>query len=381
MVQLESSASYDGVDERDSGVSEVLRERLQGAVRGLVESLNASSKQFAEAAESFARDTVLLVDRIATRIERSAAETREMAGVAAQAASEARGLSEQLQAAVADGQEHVRSEVQELIAGVTSEIGEAVRVSSEAVTLARQAADEARSAADEAGLQAMEAKTAATQQQADAGTEKLLDRLEAEYRLLSQLVQNLQEKISSASLVPGPEEVSDTTYQGAGAAWKEQGGPAAPEATIPEESGWSEPGAMPAPDAPPGWSSPEATSERASWSASSESVDPPGSVEEIAPEVLSSQELPAGRLILTASPVPDFEKLLSLDGALGRLPLVRNVTLADYAREEVTFRVEIIAATTAGDFTRELGSATGDILAIKAASPGQLHLRISSAGV
>ncbi|HXH20472.1 MAG TPA: hypothetical protein VNN10_00470 [Dehalococcoidia bacterium] len=84
-----------------------------------------------------------------------------------------------------------------------------------------------------------------------------------------------------------------------------------------------------------------------------------------------------GRLVLTIAPVPDFDRLLSLDGALGRLSKVENVTLADYAREEVTFRVEIGSQVSAEAFARELAEAIGQGIEILEAGPGTVALRIT----
>jgi hypothetical protein len=66
-----------------------------------------------------------------------------------------------------------------------------------------------------------------------------------------------------------------------------------------------------------------------------------------------------GRVQVRIAPVPDFDRLLNLDGALGRVSGVDSVTLADYAQEEVTFRVEILGEKDAGLFTRELAVSAG----------------------
>ncbi len=62
-----------------------------------------------------------------------------------------------------------------------------------------------------------------------------------------------------------------------------------------------------------------------------------------------------GRVQVRIAPVPDFDRLLNLDGALGRVSGVDSVTLADYAQEEVTFRVEVLGEKDAGLFTRNRG--------------------------
>jgi hypothetical protein len=85
-----------------------------------------------------------------------------------------------------------------------------------------------------------------------------------------------------------------------------------------------------------------------------------------------------GRVTLTIDPVPDFDRLLTLDGALSRLAAVRNVTLADYTKDEVTFRVEVTEPVEAGRFADELSRSVGYALQATAASPGNLHLKFAA---
>jgi hypothetical protein len=91
------------------------------------------------------------------------------------------------------------------------------------------------------------------------------------------------------------------------------------------------------------------------------SVQPVGEPE---PAVVGGEVAPievsvSGRVQVTFSPVPDFDRLLNLDGALGRVSGVDSVTLADYAQEEVTFRVEVLGEKDAGLFMREIAAAAG----------------------
>jgi hypothetical protein len=79
---------------------------------------------------------------------------------------------------------------------------------------------------------------------------------------------------------------------------------------------------------------------------------------------------------VSISPVPDFDRLLGLDGALGRMSGVRNVTLADYAKEEVTFRIEVDDAITADDFARGLAESAGLEVEVVSASEEKLALRL-----
>jgi hypothetical protein len=84
----------------------------------------------------------------------------------------------------------------------------------------------------------------------------------------------------------------------------------------------------------------------------------------------------AGRVIVHLSPVPDFDRLLSLDGALGRMTGVRNVTLADYAKEEVTFRVELESATPVSGFVQGLADAAGHQIEVVSADQDTVSLRL-----
>ena len=86
-----------------------------------------------------------------------------------------------------------------------------------------------------------------------------------------------------------------------------------------------------------------------------------------------------GSFQLTISPVPDFDRLLSLDGALGRLARVRSVTLADYARDEVTFRVEVGQVTDGEELASELGEASRQAMEVVSTTPERLELRVTGA--
>ena len=85
-----------------------------------------------------------------------------------------------------------------------------------------------------------------------------------------------------------------------------------------------------------------------------------------------------GRILVHIAPVPDFDRLLNLDGALGRLESVRNVTLADYTKEEVTFRVELTDSVSADEFRERLATAAGYGLALIAVEPDAIQLRLIS---
>jgi hypothetical protein len=56
---------------------------------------------------------------------------------------------------------------------------------------------------------------------------------------------------------------------------------------------------------------------------------------------------------------------------------VRNVSLADYAREQVTFRIEVDRPTSAEDFARDLSEASSMDIGVVTSAPGNLSLRLS----
>ena len=74
--------------------------------------------------------------------------------------------------------------------------------------------------------------------------------------------------------------------------------------------------------------------------------------------------------------MPDFDRLLNLDGALGRMGNVSNVSLADYAGEEVTFRLEIHMPESAAEFARELAACSGLAIEVAGAAADSLSLRV-----
>jgi hypothetical protein len=86
----------------------------------------------------------------------------------------------------------------------------------------------------------------------------------------------------------------------------------------------------------------------------------------------------AGRVMVTIAPVPDFDRLLNLDGALGRMSGIANVSLADYAKEEVTFRLEVERPMTPDDFARSLSQSAGSEACVAASTDGKLALRLVS---
>jgi hypothetical protein len=83
-----------------------------------------------------------------------------------------------------------------------------------------------------------------------------------------------------------------------------------------------------------------------------------------------------GRVQVNVSPVPDFDRLLSLDSALSRVGSVQSVTLADYAQEEVTFRIDLASPLAASDFAQQLSDASGFIAEVTSADGSAVTLRL-----
>ena len=572
MVQLESSAPYDGHVDEDAGEQEdeaSLDEGLRKAVSGLVESVNATSRQFSEAAASFAQETARVMDEVAARVGRSAGESRDMAAIAGRSADEARRFSDRVEASIFAAQSQVRTEVEGMIAEARSQIdetvaearraadeaqqqsaealerieqlslsnqstlaavetaAEAARMSAEtieqataeararvaaestrmdeeaatrveeslaagqeAVAAAQSAAEEARAAAMEAMAHAAEARTPTEDPVMGLAARGLLDRLEADYQLLTELVQSLharisglaapaaapapvsdvrtpvveatlvdpwdapQEPLPGASEAPGSPEMVTLTAP----ANPEAGATASPATAAAEVSDieparqwdtWGRPETGAAPVVNPAlWAMPDgeasfvedtpesATAEAPTWSPAAEIswASPAAAETQTEPEALSlpagmetesafpadavspwapspwpgvsapvvTDEAPeaggvptpemagdedadagqaatpplSGRIVLSVSPVPDFDRLLSLDGALCRLGCVRNVTLADYAKEEVTFRVELTDPVSVEAFTGELAATYNQSLVVSEFEAGHLRLEI-----
>jgi len=141
---------------------------------------------------------------------------------------------------------------------------------------------------------------------------------------------------------------------------------------------WTDPLFPPAPESPAAETRDEQAPE-----AASETRERPGNLPEAEPPAADSgadhTETPLeGKILVKIAPVPDFDRLLNLDGALGRMQAVQNVTLADYTREEVSFRIELSLQTTIGQFCKDLADASGYRLAFLESDGERLQLRLES---
>ena len=380
MVQVERLFGYhDGVEDRAEADAS---NPFAGAAREFAGVVNASARQLAEATDRFISDYANHAAQAVERAERAAAAGDASASAARDAAQQARSTAEGLEQAVSRATERISNEVNQgieaarvslqrqfeemqaqLQASVSRESDAASRAQA-ASAEARQAANEARQAADRAEQNAGSANAALTTAREAAETSRqaaslaeagvtsslgsnahdLLERLEADYQLLTTLVQELHSRVSGmgavSALTPSPTQA---------AAWSQA--TVAPESEALEQlhpvaSGGS-------------WNSQHAAP------AEPEVVIPSGP-----PRMLS------GRIQLSIKPVQDFDRLLNLDGALSRLAAVQTVALADYAQEEVTFRVELTTPVDAADFARNLGNAAGNRLEVTQADGDALSLHI-----
>jgi hypothetical protein len=211
----------------------------------------------------------------------------------------------------------------------------------------------------------------------------LLERLEADYALLARLVQELHVRIGHlgapaeatgrAEPQPAREDAAGDAYQARLAA-QPTDAPEAAAASNPEDEAMpsGSPGAWLAPGEPE--TEAPAPQPQAPADASSPTVPLP-----LAPVFLPRVETTTtvfGRVEVMISPVADFDRLLSLDSALARVEGVGAVTLADYAREEVVFRIELEKPFTAAAFAERLSETAGLPATVAEASESVLSLRV-----
>jgi hypothetical protein len=128
---------------------------------------------------------------------------------------------------------------------------------------------------------------------------------------------------------------------------------------------------------------PTPVSQQQTWPQATQPAEPAATTPEPARDVAPEVSIPAGpsitiagRVQITISPVPDFDRLLSLDSALARIKGVHSVTLADYAREEVIFRVELDQPMSVVEFAHHLSDTGGIATEVTEASESTLSIRI-----
>ena len=337
-------------------------EAIRTAMQGYARVLSESSRELASSAERFAAESLHAMEQVAERASAAAATSTEMAAAAGQAATEARRAVEGMAPSAPSGVEAVQVAAKDAVEAINQTINagadrlgkdatllsqqlkadlqlqaqdalEQIRLaagsSQDAAAAAQQAAMDARTAANDSSAHFGRAQEAAASPKGGPGTRDLLERLEADYELITHLVQELHNRIASLPTPSIPEPAPAATYE-----WEPSLPPREPEAV-------------------PAYPS--------------------------VPE--SEHALPkkvAGRVLVTITPVPDFDRLLNLDGALGRMDGIANVSLADYAKDEVTFRLEIEEPMTADDFARSFSESTGSAASVAATEEGKLALRLAS---
>lgn len=346
---------------------------VRKTVNDLASAVGESSRQLSSAAERFAGQSMSWVEQVANRVQQSAAVSQEMAEAANQAAEDARRTAEGVQGAIEGAAQRVQEQARRLFqdasdklssqAGEASEkVNQAAASASErfgedsrrlleefsarieeSLTLTREAAERANQAANQAQQAAREAAATASRPAGD-----VLERLETEYHTLNQLVQDLHSRISGLAgrertIEPNPpppeqEEVREITIEQAY-----------------EES--------------------ETRDEPQTWQPEGQASEAPAETAASPGAAMALQ----GRVIVTLAPVPDFDKLLGLDAALGRIGDVRNVTLSDFAREEVTFRVDIEGSVEVESFVDQLASSAHERFEVVSFAPGDIRLRIQPA--
>lgn len=387
--------------------AEVARNAAEEA-RQLVESVRGSLGEAAERVKletsSFFQDAVRQTEQAVTASQQVTAELHERLLAAVQQVEESASAGRDFAAQAAGAAQEARIAASET--GANQAAGSAAEVAAEAarsavaemgslraaVLAAEAAAQEARQIALEANALAQQAPVQLVPEQVvSAGAQEVLERLEADYSLLTKLVQELHSRIASLSTQTAPvyqfippaqpeieadanyEEASEPSYAEAGFS----GADTIAEMVPPVSSPWD----APAPDEDR-WGTPQYVAAEETLAPTMEEAP---SYEEAVPEVepvaappSSSGPTIAGRVLVSISPVPDFDRLLSLDGALGRMSGIGNVTLADYAKEEVTFRVEVDPATSVEDFRTRLSQSAGTNIEVVANSGETLALRLAS---
>jgi hypothetical protein len=326
---------------------------VSSAVEGFFEDLGRSSRRLAQAAERFAAESLQAGERLRDEM-----------------VSRMQEAMERLEASVHAGQEAAR--------------------------LAQEAARSAQEAAARAGEHAEQA--VAGRQIQSASTEDVWQQLGSDYERLTTLVNELHSRIAGLSAPQPPAE------------------PQAPEATLspevaPEAAGEVEatagtpeaqaigPAAPETSAAPTGvdgiaaaWEHPSAAGEGLPAEAHAEQpvVEAEPAATEGEEEVAAVEPVPesgeqavavppvelSGRILVTLAPVPDFDLLLKIDAALGRMDTVGNVSLADYVREVASFRVQLRRPQAASDFATALVQAGGLRLSLGSASENEVRFSV-----
>ena len=432
-----------------SRVADSIQTRIDQAVEKAREETKSTlgeparqAEQALQASEKARIDLQQNLDEAVRRIEASANAGREAAAKAERAAEEshraaveASARADRAQQALEEQQgsgkwERLRDDLQGRITQLSVKVDESASVSREATARSETIANEARQTATEAAAQ-VQRDQAAVGPTVDPVAQEVLERLEADYSLLTKLVQELHSRIATLSgqapalavgtpIAPASETESLPELGIAAAAPSdtpldsdEQ------ETTLETHRSWYPGGDHIA--SPPTESAAEHAVDEAAeqsnqrWSMwprsqSNQAAEQPVAEEPVEPAMEPVAEEPvepamepvaeepvepvmepvaeepvepamepwsptiAGLVLVSISPVPDFDRLLNLDGALGRMTGIENVTLADYAKEEVTFRVEIEPPTSLEDFRERLSQSADAQVEVVSSGEGTVAL-------
>ena len=414
----ETSRVADSIQTRIDQAVEKAREETKSTLGEPVRQ----AEQALQASEKARIDLQQNLDEAVRRIEASANAGREAAAKAERAAEEshraaveASARADRAQQALEEQQgsgkwERLRDDLQGRITQLSVKVDESASVSREATARSETIANEARQTATEAAAQ-VQRDQAAVGPTVDPVAQEVLERLEADYSLLTKLVQELHSRIATLSgqapalavgtpMAPASETESLPELGIAAAAPSdtpldsdEQ------ETTLETHRSWYPGGDHIA--SPPTESAAEHAVDEAAEHVAEEPVEPamehvaeepvepamePVAEEPVEPAMEPVAEEPvepamepwsptiAGLVLVSISPVPDFDRLLNLDGALGRMTGIENVTLADYAKEEVTFRVEIEPPTSLEDFRERLSQSADAQVEVVSSGEGTVAL-------
>ncbi len=356
---------YEVASDNDGLEEELARaDSRTAAAAGFETGAGDTSARLRAAAEAFAAETLRAIDALAARVEESLDRGRQIAEAAGRAASEAKAAYEALGA--------VAQETRAEASAAKAEAAAAVRSAEEA----REKAAEALARAAESEKRPADPAPAASQ---------LLDRLEEDYRKLATIVQELQSRMSTVvSGVPAPPVDEEPTIEPEAPTDDAADAPEAEQPAEKKSGGWFhfgsrrswEPGSR-----PPTVEELSGQEPSGVFDAGPESAEPDYS--EYSPAAADNHEesiRPAwsaleGSVLIEIAPIPDFDRLLSLDTALGRLDCLISVTLADYERDEAVFRVEVGQSLEPSDLAARLSEATGLPLRVERASADRIELR------
>jgi hypothetical protein len=390
---------------------EEAREQVRNEARETFEQVASQTAHINEIGAQVKYDLQQRIDEMVARLEagtaghQEALETAQAATTAAQAAADRiEGSVNAIESAVASARQ------------AAEEARSAAEQSVQSVGNATMAVASAQEAAESSRQSASLAEQAGQRSDFAAEASMLLERLETDYSLLTRLVQELHTRISSLSTIGAAQAAvpaSEKTYaeppieayeeDHVEEAWQEPEiaytafeaesfevepeGPRQPETmgTF-GASGW--PSSPPASieeteEATPVQEAPGTKESFQAFDAEPKAPEPAPAVErapmaEREPE--AAMPVPAvsifGRVQMTISPVPDFDRLLSLDSALARVAGVHSVTLADYAHEEVVFRVELEKPMSVAEFAHQLSETAGVSTNVLEASESAVSIRI-----